>query len=111
MSEIETRAQAQEYLADKARRDVRFRRELMANPKAVISRELGVSFAANVNVQVLEETPSNVYLVLPSFAVEDEALADAELDAVTGGATAKELQQEAENQHDVADTAWNKIRV
>ena len=86
--------------------DQRFRAELLSNPKAVIARELGVAFTANMNVQVLEETPRTMFLVLPSIVTDPSQLADAELDAVVGG----KLREEAERaEKDAADT-WKKIK-
>jgi hypothetical protein len=98
---IKTRKEAEQYLTDKAMRDPRFRGELLADPKAVIARELGVGFTSNVKVTVLEETPRAMYLVLPSNATDDSELADAELDAVAGGKKAREED---------ASGGWGKIK-
>ncbi|MCF4965702.1 NHLP leader peptide family RiPP precursor [Nostoc sp. CMAA1605] len=42
-----------------------YKQELLENPKAVIAREFNVELPAEVSVQVLEETPTNLYFVLP----------------------------------------------
>jgi hypothetical protein len=58
----------------------------MANPKAVIARELGVPIPASVEIRVVEETPSSAYLVLPAAPVRaGQELSEQELEAVAGG--------------------------
>jgi hypothetical protein len=46
-------------------RDPEFRRRLIANPTAVVAELLGRDFPAGVNVRVVEEDASTVYVVLP----------------------------------------------
>ncbi|MCF4965701.1 NHLP leader peptide family RiPP precursor [Nostoc sp. CMAA1605] len=54
-----------------------YKQELLENPKAVIAREFDVEIPAEVSVQVLEETPTNLYFVLPMRPqFEAEELAD-----------------------------------
>ncbi|MBD2207944.1 NHLP leader peptide family natural product precursor [Calothrix sp. FACHB-1219] len=65
-----------------------YKQELLENPKAVIAREFDVELPAEVSVQVLEETPTNLYFVLPMRPqFEEGELADvseAELEAIAG---------------------------
>ncbi|MBD2207946.1 NHLP leader peptide family natural product precursor [Calothrix sp. FACHB-1219] len=66
-----------------------YKQELLENPKAVIAREFDVELPAEVSVQVLEETPTNLYFVLPIRPqFEEGELADVseeELEAIAGG--------------------------
>jgi hypothetical protein len=82
MADLETQ------LIDQATQDSAFRDRLLTNPKAVLS-EQGLTVPDEVQIQVLQETSSQFYLVLPSFADESGseaiALSDAELEMVSGG--------------------------
>lgn len=50
----------------KAREDQAFKQTLLNSPKAAIEQEQGEPLPANIDVQVLEETPDNLYIILPS---------------------------------------------
>jgi len=71
--------------------DEGFKHELMSNPKAVIAREAGQEWPGNVDIEVLEETPTKLYLVLPvtleALASARGELSEEQLEAVAGGAT------------------------
>ncbi len=76
-------------LIEKAMADEAFKRELMSNPKAAIAKELGQELPAELEFEVLEQTSTKLYLVLPrsestgnSFS---EELAEEQLEAVAGG--------------------------
>jgi hypothetical protein len=70
-----------------------YKQELLENPRAVIAREFDVELPAEVSVQVLEETPTNLYFVLPmrpQFEEGDlEDISEEELQAIAGGSFAK----------------------
>src|SRR5437764_12611469 len=71
----------------RAMKDDAFRQELLANPKAVLERELGITLPQGVSVQVHEDTPTILHLVLPMKppAGEPVELSDAELEQAAGG--------------------------
>jgi hypothetical protein len=77
----------QEQVIAKAMKDEAFRQELLSNPKAVLERELGVTLPQGVTIQVHEDTPTTLHLVLPMKpqAGEPQELSDAELEQVAGG--------------------------
>jgi hypothetical protein len=64
--QAETRNQNAARITERAAKDPAFRAELLADPKGVLARELGVALPDYLEVTVLEETPGSVYLVLPS---------------------------------------------
>ena len=72
----------------KALQDDAFRKELIDIPKAVYEKELGRSLASDdIKIEVLEEGPSLLYLVLPpSLEAMSAELADEELDIISGAA-------------------------
>ncbi|MEQ9367543.1 MAG: NHLP leader peptide family RiPP precursor [Coleofasciculus chthonoplastes F3-SA18-01] len=43
----------------------RFRQELLSHPKDAIAKLLGINLAENLDIRVVQETPQNLYLVLP----------------------------------------------
>ena len=69
----------------KAWRDPQFWRELKANPKLVVEKEMGYSLPKNMEVEVLAETPSKLYVVLP-YQPEfmEEILPEKTLESIAG---------------------------
>jgi len=78
----------QEQVMARAMKDEVFRQDLLSNPSATLERELGLTLPPNMTIQVHENTPTAVHLVLPLLPVAGELreLSDDELEAVVGGA-------------------------
>lgn len=77
----------QNELIVRALKDESFRSELLANPKAVVEKEMGkinegAKLPDAVEVKVIDQPANALYLVLP--IVPDE-LSDEALEAVSGG--------------------------
>jgi hypothetical protein len=68
--------------------DPAFRARLLAEPKAVFA-DRGLSIPPEIQIQVLQETAEQYYLVLPAAAARraGASLSDAELEHVAGGAS------------------------
>jgi hypothetical protein len=71
-----------DQLIERAQADAAFRAELVADPKAAIHAAFGVELP--VGMQVVEEAPDEVVLVLPA-AERGAEVSDAELAGVAGG--------------------------
>ena len=65
--DVRARKATEAQLIDRAMQDAAFRAELLADPKAVFARELGLDVPDRIAVQVMEETPASVYLLLPQI--------------------------------------------
>jgi hypothetical protein len=77
-------------IVDRATRDPQFRQELLRNPTETVEQELGVRLPAGMEIQVVEETPSTLYLVLPPQPVAaGQEISDRELEQVAGGWSAQ----------------------
>ncbi|MFN9175333.1 MAG: NHLP leader peptide family RiPP precursor, partial [Synechocystis sp.] len=62
---VKTRKDLEIHLITRAVKDEGFRQELVANPKAVVEKELGVKLPEDLEIKVLEETEDTIYMVLP----------------------------------------------
>ncbi|TMC15525.1 MAG: NHLP leader peptide family natural product precursor [Chloroflexi bacterium] len=67
-------------LLSRAMKDEAFRQALLANPKTLIEHELGVTLPQGVTIQVHEETPTTVHLVLPPRELGAWEVSDADLE-------------------------------
>jgi hypothetical protein len=90
------RTQLEARLIARAWKDEAFAQQLRADPKGAVQREMaalfpgapGAALPADLEVRVVEETPTVLYLVLPPKPAgpAGEELSDADLEAVAGGA-------------------------
>jgi len=73
---VPSRRDLEERLIARAWSDEGFRDRLKSDPHAVVAEETGVTMPESIAIEVLEETPDQVYLVIPSnrVALSDEAL-------------------------------------
>ena len=79
-----SRESLQQMLITRSTQDAKFRNELLNDPKAVIAREAGLNLPEAVDLRVVEETDTTVYLVLPALPDWDTSdLSEEEMHAVT----------------------------
>ena len=76
----------------RATEDGDFRAKLLADPKPVISAELGVSIPEPFTIQVHEDDATSAHVVLPMA----ERLTEEELTQVAGGSWAQDSMDELE---------------
>jgi hypothetical protein len=84
------RKEFEELLIARAQADPAFRQALLSQPMATIEQELGIALPEGLRVEILEETASTLYLVLPPPA--EAELSEEDLDDVSGGATSGPLK-------------------
>jgi hypothetical protein len=84
---FKTRKEVEEYLGQRAARDSAFRKELIADPRAVIERETGIALSDGVKVEIVQEAPDHLYLVVPPMRSGE--LVEQDLEAVAGGVDAQ----------------------
>jgi len=80
--------QFQDRVIAKAMEDPAYKQRLLSNPKAVLEEELGEKLPADLTVQVLQQSPKQLYLLLPidiDELVRDGVISESELEAVAGG--------------------------
>jgi hypothetical protein len=86
--DLTKRSEAEHRLIMKAWEDEAFRQELITNPRAVYVREFGYPVPEGFEIEVIEETPGTIKMVLPKnpapVTAEGE-LSDELLEMVAGG--------------------------
>ncbi len=80
-----TRGQLMDKIIEQAQSNPEYYSQLMKDPRALMSRQLGTSIPSNVNIKVIEETPDTYYVVLPYQPKEGAELSDSDLEKVAGG--------------------------
>lgn len=87
-NQLPSRQEFDANLIAKAQADAVFREELLRDPTGVFERELGLNLPPSVEVKVLEETASTLYLVLPRQLPQAEnstELSEDALEEIAGG--------------------------
>jgi hypothetical protein len=75
----------QTCLIGRAATDANFRQQLLTNARAAIEKELGIALPDDLEIQVIEETPNRLCLVLPMKQEARGQLSDAALKSVAAG--------------------------
>jgi hypothetical protein len=78
-----TRGQIQDLVGKFAAENPKYRAALVADPKAIIEKQLNTSLGP-VTVKAVVDTANTVHVVVPYAAAEGE-LSDADLERVAGG--------------------------
>lgn len=85
----QARQNLEAQVLERAAKDARFRDRLKQDPRGTVAQDFGVQVPPDITVEVVEETPSTVYLVLPAApAQRGQELSGQDLEQVAGGWTA-----------------------
>jgi hypothetical protein len=76
------RTEVEARLIARAWQDEAFKQQLLADPRAAIAAETGGMVPEGIQIRVVEETATVLYLVLPRNTTQ---LSDEELDLTAGG--------------------------
>jgi hypothetical protein len=80
---VPTREEKLAPVIARAWQDEAYRKELVANPKGVLRKEFGVELPEGLAIEVLEESPAKLYIVIPPKPTDE--LSDEQLEGVAGG--------------------------
>ncbi len=97
-----TRGEMQDLLTKFSTQNPEYRAALLRNPKGIVQEQFQMQLPDDMAVEVLEESPEKVYVVLPYMVQEGAELASSDLEAVAGGTTVK---GDANCQNAIASTA------
>jgi hypothetical protein len=81
---LDQRATLERELIEKALKDATFHKALLANPKSTLESEFGVTLPDGLQIQVHQEEPNLLHIVLPTGAVASDELTVPELTAASG---------------------------
>lgn len=85
-SAVQTAAEMERQLIERAGEDPDFRAQLTADPKAAVRQEFGVEVPDFVNIQVHEQSLNDLHLVLPLVGPVGQIELDEErLEAIAAG--------------------------
>lgn len=86
---MNNRFDLEQKLIQRAWEDENFKQELLNNPKVVYARESGEELPKALEIEVIQETASKVYLILPTKPIpantSEGELSEEALEAVAGG--------------------------
>ncbi|HEX7707255.1 MAG TPA: NHLP leader peptide family RiPP precursor [Thermoanaerobaculia bacterium] len=110
MSDI-TRGEMLDIITEFAAKDPTYRAALLADPKALLAKQLNQVLPEGLNVKVVEETADTIYVIAPHVLHSGDELSDADLERVAGGKSGKGGTSENRNSYTCNDTVGIGTRV
>ena len=84
MSEM-SRGEVNDLIAGFATKNAEYKKNLLTNPKSVVSAQLGQDLPDSLAIKVVEDSAEVMHMVLPYVPEEGAELSDADLEMVAGG--------------------------
>lgn len=84
-SEALTREEIEAIVVENATKHPAYREALLADPKKTVETQLNNTLPENVSVEVVQESPSKIFIRLPHVVQEGAELSDEDLEQVAGG--------------------------
>ena len=85
-SQTVTLEKLEENIVSNARKNSDYRKRLLDDPKGLLESQIGQPLPSNFKVSVLQESPTQAYIVLPYDAPKSGSeLSDEDLESVAGG--------------------------
>jgi hypothetical protein len=85
-SQTVTLEKLEENIISNAKKSTEYRKRLLDDPKGLIEGQIGQPLPSEFKVTVLQETPTQAYIVLPYEAPKSGSeLSDEDLESVAGG--------------------------
>ena len=88
-----------------------YRKAMLADPKALLAKQMQQDLPDDLKVEVVQETGSTFYLVAPHVTSEGDELSDDDLEKVAGGKSKRGDSTENQNRYQCNDTKGIGTRV
>ena len=80
-----SRGEINDLIAKFATENEDYKKALLANPRKVVSMQLGQEIPDSLKISVIQDTAEHMHMVLPHIPEEGAELSDADLEMVAGG--------------------------
>ena len=80
-----SRGEINDLIAKFATENEDYKKALLADPRKVVSMQLGQEIPDSLKISVIQDTAASMHLVLPYIPEEGAELSDADLEMVAGG--------------------------
>lgn len=84
-TQINSRQDIETRLIEKCWKDPDFKKQVIANPKAMLEQHLGQKLPDQLKIFIYEEDASHIHFSIPPAPLNVTELADADLERVAGG--------------------------
>lgn len=84
-TELLTRTDIEEIVVSNASKHPKYREILLADPKKTVETQLNNTLPDNISVEIVQESPTKIFIRLPHVVADGAELSDDDLEQVAGG--------------------------
>ncbi|MGK0189173.1 MAG: hypothetical protein ACI9R3_004990 [Verrucomicrobiales bacterium] len=84
-TEILSRADIEDIVVSNASKHPKYREVLLSDPKKTVETQLNNTLPDNISVEIVQESPTKIFIRLPHFVADGDELSDEDLEQVAGG--------------------------